>query len=492
MNDEQTQLNNRLFNIDILILDNSNSKYLSEVKKLNIFENTNTNFEPEGLFSTEIFGPIGSKTRNITFGYINLKIDVLHPLVYEQIITLKSFYKDIINGNKYAKFDNKEKDFVLSDQTEGETGYAFFLKHLNDIKLVDNDSDQRKFKIEFIKKYGNGNYYINKWLVLPAGLRDYTIDKSGKPTEDEVNDLYRKLLTTTNSLVNMRVNDDNIGYLDPVRLRIQNILVLLYEHFKTLMDGKSKFIQGKWGKRAITYGTRNVITPLITDSVSNDDENGISMNHSVCGIYQFAKAIAPIAMNRINTVFISKLLTPDTITTKLVNPKTMKSELKDIKVNKRDEWLTIEGLDNILNKLGQEDVRNSPIKIDDYYMFLMYDDGKNIELFLDTNSIPNEYDVRYIRPITYTELVYISIYDIKDKYPGFLTRYPVANLGGIYPTKIYLKTTIVGRTVNFKMPGYETIMREYPILSEEFVSSLSPHNTHIGRLTADFDGDFSI
>ena len=116
---------------------------------------------------------------------------------------------------------------------------------------------------------------------------------------------------------------------------------------------------------------------------------------------------------------------------------------------------------------------------------VIYDDGENIELFLDTANIPEDYNKKYLRPITYAELVYIAIYDVKDKYPGFLTRYPVTGLGGIYPTNIYVKTTIIGRSVNFKMPGYEKVMSEYPILTEEFVSSLSPHISHISRLGAD-------
>ena len=46
------------------------------------------------------------------------------------------------------------------------------------------------------------------------------------------------------------------------------------------------------------------------------------------------------------------------------------------------------------------------------------------------------------------------------------------------------------RTVHLTIPGRdEKIVHEYPILTEDVVTSASPHPTHIGRLDADFDGD---
>ena len=62
-------------------------------------------------------------------------------------------------------------------------------------------------------------------------------------------------------------------------------------------------------------------------------------------------------------------------------------------------------------------------------------------------------------------------------------------MGGVYPTKLYVKTTVKGRTVNFKYNNQVKEVVEYPNLKEEFVNSLSPHLSKLERLTADFDGD---
>lgn len=485
----QEQLDKSLFNIDFLILAQNQIKLMGEVTKLNVFEQNSNVFAKDGLFSTEIFGSIGTDIRSETPGYIDLHVDIMHPLVYQQLTSLKSFYTDIISGKKKAKFDNKEKDFVLSDDPKAKTGYTFFMDNIKKVKFVDNGSDQRKFKIELVQKFLKQDMEINKWLVLPAGLRDYELDKNDNPTEDEVNDLYRKLLGTVSMLKNTKVSKENMSMLDPIRVKIQNITLEIYNYFKVLLDGKNKFIQGKWAKRAIMHGTRNVITPSLNLVDDLDSETKITFNHTVVGTYQYIKAIPPILANKLHTMFIGRIMNPDSDSAVLVNPKTMQTEIVNISVKRRDEWLSLEGLADITSKLSQDSVKREPVKIDGYYMFLIYDDGKNVELIFDTNNIDENMNKKYLRPITYIELVYLAIYDIRDKYPAFLTRYPVAAMGGVYPSKLYVKTTVKGRTVNFKYNNQEKTVVEYPNLKEEFVNSLSPHISRLERLTADFDGD---
>jgi len=473
------------FNIELLILDKSIEKMLGRVYKTNIFETPTQNFDANGLFSTEIFGPIGSEDRNDRFGYIDLGIKVFHPLVFEHISTLKSFYKDIITGTKHAKFDNKLNDFVPATMEDGSTGFAFFMKYVKDIKLESTGGDQRDFKIKLLNLYHDDNSLLDKWLVLPAGLRDYIVSEDGKTSEDEVNDIYRKLITTTNLLLSINVTPTTEHTVDNIRLKIQLLTVELYEHFKVLLDGKNKFIQGKWAKRAIVNGTRNVLTPAISNITRIDQTNMITSDHTICGLYQYVRAITPIAMNKIHTKFISKIMNVTTSTVMLVNSKTMKSELMEISVKKRDEWLTIEGLDDVFGKLEQEDIRSLPIKLENNYLFLVHDKDDVITVIFNTADIPEDMDRSYIRPITYYELLYISIHDCIDIYPGFITRYPVANLGGIYPSKMYVRCTENPRVVDVVMNGTTTRMYEYPNLTEQYINSVSASPTHIQKLGAD-------
>lgn len=484
-------LDQQLFNIDILILNKNNVGNLQEVRKATVFETGTQSFEQEGLFSTNIFGPVGSDIRNTQPAYIDLQFSILHPLIYEHITSLKSYYKDIIEGKSFAKFDKDVNDFILTTDETGDTGYTFFIEHIDKLVFEENDSEQRSFKIKLVKKYGNKESMISKWLVLPAGMRDYTVDENNQPSEDEINGLYRKLLSTVAMVKNTKI-DTNIKLLDPVRLKIQKTCIEIFEYIKTLLDGKNKFIQGKWAKRAIVNGTRNVLTPTPTKTLNLEDENKITSNHSVIGLYQYIKGISPIAMNKVHTLFINKFLNPNSDNATLVNPDNMKTEIVTIPIKKRDEWLSLEGLSGVMNKLSQEDLRIEPVKIDKYYLMLLYDNGKEIILFNSTDQITDDLDRKYIRPITYAELFYIAIYEIKDKYPCFITRYPVAGLGGIYPSKVYVKTTYNARTISLLKDGVSKTVYEYPKLNDEFVTSVSVSPVHIGRLGADFDGDFSI
>ena len=74
------------FNIDLLILNRSNTGYMLEVKSPIIFESSSNIFKKDGLFSNEIFGDVGSKDRMERCGYIDLKIPVMHPLIYKTAI----------------------------------------------------------------------------------------------------------------------------------------------------------------------------------------------------------------------------------------------------------------------------------------------------------------------------------------------------------------------------------------------------------------------
>lgn len=482
-------LDPKLFNIDILILNDENTRYVREVKSPMIFEVGSTLFHPEGLFSTQIFGPVGSKIRNQKEAYIDLRLPIIHPLVYETIISLSNKYAKIIEGRNYAVFDKSIGDFELTDGKEGDTGYTFFVSNLDHIRYKENDSEERSFKLKLVKKYGNTKSMMSKWLVIPAGLRDYTEDEKGQPSEDEINSIYRKLLSTASMIRNTRIPDSDLRLLDPIRLNLQRGVNELYNYLKSLLDGKHKFIQGKFTSRTVQYGTRNVITPIPAKITDLTKHNNITTNHTVVGLYQYIKAIAPITMNRVLTLFINKVLTHDTDNAYLINPKTMKTELVQVQVKKRDEWLSMDGLNDIMNKLQYEDVIKEPVVIDKYYLFMLRDTGNSITIYKHTSDIPDDVNPKELRPITYIELFYLAIYDVKDKYPGFFTRYPVAGLGGIYPTKLYVKTTTVGREVEYRYNTEHKMVNEYPILDEAITRSMSPATNKLARLGADFDGD---
>lgn len=486
-------LDRSLFNIDLLAITPEHLKYMGEVKTGIIFVSNTQDFHPEGLYSTQIFGPIGSDLRNSKMGYIDMKVEVFHPLMFEVIQDLKSAYTNIIYGKQYAKFDNKTKDFILTTKEDGgETGFSFFLKHYANLQPPSiGEGSGREFKLKYFHKYKSREYLCTKCLVLPAGLRDYTLDRNGRPSEDEVNNLYRKLLISCSLLNNTNIQNLPPAMLDPIRIKLQKTFNSIFNHFYSMLNGKEKFIQAKWAKRTVENGTRNVLTSFPEKVLDLTKENSATnVNMTAVGLYQYVKSITPITIFHMQSKVSNKVFNMNSDTALLVDPESKKSGYFSIPVKKRDDWLSIEGITGLMDKLNSPETRESPVKVDKYYLFMCSDDGKNITVYKHTDDIPEDINPKYLRPLTYAELFYIIIYEVRNKYPAFVTRFPVTGLGSIYPSKVNVKTTLINRTVNMNFLGEQFEIEEYPIFGEEYLVSTSVHPNRLGRLGADFDGSF--
>lgn len=477
-----TTENRNLLNIDFLFLNREKTKNLGEVKVPNIMSYGSSVFHEDGLYSNKIFGPVGSELRKSLPGYISLNMDVLHPLIYLHLINLKSTYGKIISGEARAKF--VENDFILDEN--GETGYSFFRKHYTKIKFTLTSSPLRNSRIRLIEKYISLNEINDKWVVIPAGLRDYTTSESGQPMEDEINNLYRSLLQSTVLLKNF--NSNSGSELDGIKLKIQLSVIKIYLYLEELLDGKNKFIQGKFSKRGIINGTRNVISPTVMRIPYLKEENRITTNHTVVGLYQYCKATMPLVANGMRKLFSEDIFTGDNTLTYLLNSKTFENEKIDVGVKKRDDFYTLEGISNLSNILSLDEMLNSPVMIKSRYLYLVYDDVDYVKIIRDLSELDESMDRKKLRPLTYAELFYISILDFKDKYPCTVTRYPIAGLGGIYPSLVYVKTTYKSRNITLDFKGKKKV-NEYPIIGESYVKTMSPASTHLAKLGADYDGD---
>lgn len=478
------------FNIELLVLHQMQIKMLGEVTDVQIMEQNSKAFNENGLYSTHIFGTVGSEERNERYGYIDLHVPVMHPLVYKHVTSLCSLYKNILSGSQYAIFDKKTKNFIQSDIENGQTGYAFFLKHFKDIKFVETDSVERQYKIKLINKYKYEEIMFSKLLVLPAGLRDYTIDKNDKPSEDEVNTIYRRIINIASLLKTVDVERDET-IINPTRFRLQTTIVELYDYFISLLDGKNKFILGKWTKRATTYGTRNVATGLPIVKTNMFDKSYPTVNHTIIGIYQASKAMTPITRFHFRDKVISKIFTESSDQVMLFN-KNFEPITKVVDYKIKDKWTSNDGIDSLLSKLGDINTLHKLVTIEDNYPILAYDDGKVIKfLFANNYTLPEGKDKRHLRPVTVGEMIYYCICDVVGKYPGFVTRYPVSSTGGIYPSYTYLKTTVKGRRVkildDFWNVRYEAV--EYPIQGESYYNSMTTALTRVNGLSLDYDGD---
>ena len=232
---------NKPVNLDILKLEEKDLIKIGEVNELNIFANGNT-FHPNGLFSTVIFGAIGTSQRNRTFGYTDLHCEVIHPVIYRAIVSCKSFYQQIMDGSVSVIWNEKTGEFERSTESHASTGYTFFMQHLDKLKFTKNDSERRTANIQLIEKTIKENKArIRYLLTMPAGLRDYTVSPNGAPEEDEINTYYRRIIPQS-QLIDPLMAKKTPHVYDNIYSNLQRSLNELFEYIESLMQGKNKLV----------------------------------------------------------------------------------------------------------------------------------------------------------------------------------------------------------------------------------------------------------
>lgn len=480
------------FNVTLLNLTSNKLSGLRKITSSTMFEGITRQYHPDGLFSTSIFGRVGDPRRNMIFAYIDIKVEVFHPIVYGILTQLKRLYGGILTGTEYAIWNPTKNDFEASNPMDGQTGYHFFVEHWRKIVFQKNESDKRNGMIEVINKYKDVAL-TSKILVLPAGLRDVEIGSDGRTKEDEINPIYRQLMGAANTISDAAIRS-NPEIIDRSRIKIQTTFNDLYAHFERLIYGKNKLIQNKWASRRIMNGTANVITSMNLQTEYLGQKGALGFNNTVFGIFQVAKGLLPIAQFVLRNGFLAKVFSDANAPAILVNKKTLKREEVILKPAYYDRYQTDEGLEKVLNAFRDEAIRDVPLEIEGHYLGLIYKGpDKTFKIIQDIDEVPEHRNKADVHPLTFCELLYLSGYRWWNNYPAIVTRYPITGVGSIYPSMTYVRTTTTAEKRweldhNWAQIGDDHVALEFPIPGP-YVKSMAPHPSKLAKLDADFDGD---
>lgn len=476
------------FNITLLVLSPEKLRHVKPVRVLDIYDGSSTDFHPDGLFSSEIFGPVGDERRNWRFSYIDIKTDVLHPIVFSTLVTTKKLYGGIMAGTQYARWDETLKDFVSSNAIEGDTGYQFFIRHWRDIDWKESGSISREQNIRLLKKYSDVAL-TNKIIVMPAGLRDLEIDSNGRKVEDEINPIYRKIIALSNT-INPSTVKNYPEVLDTPRYQIQLAFNDVYESINKLIEGKRKLVMGKWASRRVFNSTRNVITAMDPSVGYLGAPGNPGFNSTIVGLYQYLKATLPVTIYQVRT-FLERVFPDVNQPAQLVDMKTLKGKEVLLHSSYFDQWCTNDGVEKIISSFKEESIRNKPIIIDGNYLALIYKGpDATYRIMHSIDELPADRSKDDVHPITFTEFMYLAVYKKANHYPCLVTRYPITGIGSIYPSWIHLRPTLkfeVRRELDefWKPMSDENVAYEYPIIGSPYVNSIVPHSTKLGGLGAD-------
>lgn len=479
--------------LKLLELTKERLRMVRPTKVLDIRETNIGSFHEDGLFSTVTFGRVGTMERDTTFSYIPINTTVFHPLYYRELMKLRVLYGDILTGKKYAIFNEEEKDFELSDPIHGQTGYHFFVSNFPKLEFVRNKSRRRDARIDFLTKY-RPNCMYSQIMVLPAGLRDSVEDKNGRSTEGEINEFYRRILRSSNSIATQTRVESSIT--DTSRASIQTGFNQVYDYLSSIIKNKKGFISGKWAKRSVATASRSVITSLSTSTKELGSEDNIGFNNSAIGLYQACKSYMPLLAHEVLS-FTNPLMGEGK--SQLVDKNTLRSTTAQLPDAEIDRWTTPSGIEKIVNNFSNLNFRTQPIVVgNDYYLALIWvgevNGKKAYRIIQDIRDVPDGFSRDNVRPITYTEFFYLVRLNQWNKDIYYITRYPVTGDGSIYPSIGFIRTTVNSEVRYGLNPDWTIDPNQkagvFPILEDaSFMDSLSVHPARLEGMGGDHDGD---
>ena len=482
-------------NLSIMDAQKPAVRALAKITTLDIFNGATQELHPEGLFSTEIFGRIGDPIRDKTYARIELKVPVFDPNIYDILIGLKGLYLEIMAGRKFAVFDEDERDFVASDPTKGDTGYDFFFRNWKKIEFRRTNSDRRDVKIRNIQRYREVAE-IRNFIVLPAGLRDIEIAEGGRPDEHEVNSLYRKVISASRVL---EIGDSqDWRAVNGSRFMLQRAIHEIWQYFMAFSGGKNGFFMRKVASRNVVNGTRNVISAMDAAPAILGRAGNQNVNDTQVGILQTAKGILPVTKGNIRRHLIKYVFSdvPGDTNANVIDPKTMKTVTINVPYKVRDYWMTSDGLGRVIDSYIDVAVRDRPIMIEGHYMGLIYEGpDKTFKIFHDMKDFPESFNMTDVRPLTLTDLIYLTNH--RDWHEKFIlpTRYPVTGLGSIYPSRPKVTSTVPSESRtelndDWEIDENSELILSYPIRGKgTYYDTMSVHPSKLVGLGGDHDGD---
>lgn len=361
-------------------------KGVKQVTSQQIHEASTNRLHPEGLFSEDIFGSIGSTNRLIRFGYIDIHTTIFHPTIFANLIELRGLYKEVMSGKTYVKFSDEIKDLIIcpKDDPDAETGYQYFMEIFPKIVFKPTKSDKRNDKIKMLHKYSD-RLTMNTCIVSPAGIRDLEETSDGRFISEEINDIYRSILSLS-AAIPKDLSDHPI--FNSVRFNLQMKVSMVYDHIFSITDGKKGYFQNKYMARKLAGGTRNVFVSAILEGTDPDDPRYLKPDETYVALFQTMRMYDKIIKYYLRHIFFNNSIGNNTNKIPAVDPDTGNLVYIEISDIERNKYMTDDGLNDYINDFKNKDIRFEPVSILDidkkpYYPFMIFDDIDKVYIYRD-------------------------------------------------------------------------------------------------------------
>lgn len=432
---------------------------MKEVTSANIYATSN-HFNPQGLFSEEIFGQTEDE-RTYRCGYIKLPIHVFNPGVAKTIIARSG---GVIKKMAYAEVSCNLINGVLTPAEDGQYKGIIDLYNIWDqIDIKKTLNTRNGNVIDILTKSPKRLIFNDKVLVIPPNMRRI-VEMNGKQSKSELNSLYIKLLGLRN------VTEYTTTSVYKVYNNIQDTVIDLYKYFNSMVSTKNGFFQRALMAKNTIGIARNVISA--PSYKSGNPEVGIFKTgyplHSICSMFKpFVK------------FHMKQFLSYDNLQQIHTNP---------------DE-INRENIANIYDDTMIEELIRIYMLNPGSRFRKLYLDPQNEKpiMFEAINTKTNE---PISRPFTLTDLIFLASYNaviVPDRMV-YVVRYPIGKYLGAFFTGVFLLSTNKTIPVQYQgveYPSYPFVEPDAPHsrVSTMFVEVVNMANSRLKNIGGDYDGD---
>lgn len=439
----------------------------------------------DGLLSRRIFGNT-SNERKETYAYINLYGHFISPYIYKLLKRLDRNFEYIVNGSKKFVIKN---GYIVNDEEKGETGLEWLYKNWESIKFQRNYSNIRNERIDVLTAYKKDVLFQSKCLVCPPFYRDVNMESSstGKVKPHILNKHYSTIIS-----LSMTIHSEGTFdlILNNARSRIQDELVEIYNYLKSLIEKKNGLIRKNLLGKSVDYGSRSVITAP-TFKANKPDEMITSYKYTAIPLSQLCSMISPQMVAWTKRFFETELeKIGDKYPVRLKDGSTQYVKLKKVDTYFNDEFIR-KHLDRYVHSAADRfELVELPVDDENYHggpIYLSfigryYEEGKS-----ETESPLVD------RPATWTDIFYQAAYAETHGKIVWITRYPILDYYGTFPTYIHVLST------KETTPMYvgNTVYKHYPIIDLKnkedaltvFADTITMSNSYLLGNGGDYDGD---
>lgn len=443
----------------------------------------------DGLFSPIIFGET-AKEQAKKRGYIDLKRKFFHPHVFKMICKLQKKKIEQICSGDGSWFVNEDGELEcitdVNDKRykEENTGLGWLIDNFRKIKWKDTGATATSARVRLINNLTDDEVFISKYIVIPIIYRGYT-EKNGKKSIPDVNYWYNEILMNAQSFDNEFLS---IGK-HITLYNIQKRLVSLYEFGQSLMEKKKGAFQKTILGKAIDFGGRGVISVPSLEGCDVPNDCMIDIKKSGIPLAYCIQLGYPFVIKWVTEFF------EETFKGVRQMPVWVKNAKGEYEVQYQDiadqsDVFTLEYLDKKIEMYrktyGAERFETVKIKMADGTWKDMYFPGQ----YYSKN--PNDPRANTIgnRPMTWTDIFYIaSVETLSDKH-CHITRYPLVDYFGIFPTQVSVLSTlktdpmIVNGKVYPYYPHIDLSLSEKE-MATQFIDTFSISNLYLDAIGGD-------